>query len=270
MTIREILLDEQDAATLSANMIEYNMANKRCPVAANTNIKVADTLAFEQFTRHPNRRILGVGAFTHVVEAGDDFFMMDIGRYCSIARGVRIVNGHHPIHSVTTNPWHYADYYRDNLPEELRYAGPYEPFTRSYGRGRIGNDVWIGGHCIIRSGLTIGDGAVIASGSVVMKDVPSYAVVGGNPARIIRYRFPAEIIERFVSLHWWDYSPESFRDINMFNVADFLNEMERRKEAGDLALFHPRKFRFSEGRLEDVTPDSSGDALADNRCQSFG
>lgn len=196
--------------------------------------------------------ILPAGTFSYVVEASNDFFQMNIGRYCSIARGTRIVNGNHPIQSVTTNPYHYGDFFKKHLPDEFRYAGPKPEgfFERSYGRGSIGNDVWIGAHCIIRSGISIGDGAVIASGSTVVKDVPPYTIVGGNPAKPIRARFPQEIIDRLLELAWWNHDPRSFRDLNMFDVESYVSTMEERSEKGLLAPFEPVQFRFMAGRLE--------------------
>lgn len=249
MTISRVKLPQDDAEVLAQNLIEYNMAQRKCPIPAGSELSVLNNGVFEQFTRHPNRKIIPSGSFTHIVDCGDDFFQMSVGRYCSIARGSHVVNGHHPLHSVTTNPYHYAEYYRDNLPENLRYTGGVETFERSYGRGKIGNDVWIGAYCVIRSGITIGDGAVIPTGSVITKDVAPYSIVGGNPAKLIRLRFDQEIVDRFMNLQWWNYSPESFRDINMFNVVGFLDEMECRKEAGDLIPFHPNRFCFHDGRL---------------------
>lgn len=250
-----IKISEKDAKVLSLNLVEYNMADKQYPIAAGTEVIVNDASVFEQYTRHPARRILSLGAFTHVVDAGDDFYLLKIGRYCSVARGTRIVNGHHPLHSVSTSPYHYSKYYQNYLPESLRYTGPVENFHRGYGLGVVGNDVWLGAHCVIRSGLVIGDGAVVASGSVVTKDVPPYAIVGGNPAKIIRYRFPSEIIDRFNDLRWWDYAPETFRDVNMFDVLGFINEMELRRDKGYLRPFKQNKFKFINGELNQIPPE---------------
>ena len=72
----------------------------------------------------------------------------------------------------------------------------------------IGNDVWIGRNAIIMDGVEIGSGAVVASGAIVTKDVPPYAIVGGVPAKVIRYRFDEQTIERLIESRWWDYPDE--------------------------------------------------------------
>ena len=249
MGIEKFTVTEADARTLAEGVIEYNQGADKRPIRPGEVVRYTSGRIVEQYSRHPYGRILPAGAFTHVVDAGDSFFQFDIGRYCSIARGTNIVNGHHPVHSVTTSPYHYSGWYKNNLPAEMRYAGPDVPFPRDYGRGKIGNDVWIGSHCVIRSGISIGDGSVIASGSVVVKDVPPYTIVGGNPAKPIRMRFEQEIVDRFVTLQWWSYSPESFRDINMFDVTLFLDEMEKRKDRGDLVPFSPKQFKIISGEI---------------------
>tara|TARA_Y100001951_G_scaffold103761_1_gene113389 strand:+ start:421 stop:804 length:384 start_codon:yes stop_codon:yes gene_type:complete len=79
-------------------------------------------------------------------------------------------------------------------------------------RTRIGNDVWLGHSARVRSGVEIGHGAVVAMGSVVTRDVPPYAIVGGNPARVLRWRFSEEIIDRLLASKWWDLSDEELRE----------------------------------------------------------
>jgi acetyltransferase-like isoleucine patch superfamily enzyme len=118
-----------------------------------------------------------------------------IGRYCSIADGVRIINGNHPIglkstHALFHNPmFGYCDDW---------IGGPLNPTE-------IGNDVWIGANAVILPEVNrIGNGAVIGAGAVVSKDVPDYAVVLGNPARVVKYRFSDETIAALLEEKWWE------------------------------------------------------------------
>ncbi len=92
----------------------------------------------------------------------------------------------------------------------------------SVGPIRIGNDVWIGASAQIMSGVTIGDGAIVGAGAIVTRDVPAYAVVGGNPARIIRFRFESDLIERLMSIEWWNWSEDRLR-----SESDFLLELHK-------------------------------------------
>ena len=110
---------------------------------------------------------------------------MDIGRFCSIAHGVQVADGHHPIHALSSSPYTYGPWMM-SLPEHVRYTAETEDFKQNYGRVKVGNDVWIGANVLIKAGVTIGNGAVIASGSVVVSDVEDYAIVGGNPAKLIK------------------------------------------------------------------------------------
>lgn len=117
-----------------------------------------------------------------------------IGSFCSIAPGVHVGAGNHEYKYVTTHPILFDKYYEKkiNIPKNLRQV---EGLKDKEKETLIGNDVWIGLNSIIKRGIKIGNGAVIAAGSVVVKDVPEYAIVGGNPARIIKYRTSEENIE---------------------------------------------------------------------------
>lgn len=123
-----------------------------------------------------------------------------IGKFCALGEGVRfIMNGaNHRMDGPSTFPFPIMG---------GSWSEHFDLFTNLPGRGDtvVGNDVWFGYHAMVMPGVRIGNGAIIASGSVVVNDVPEYSIVGGNPARVIRHRFPEEEIARLVALAWWDW-----------------------------------------------------------------
>ena len=124
----------------------------------------------------------------------------DIGRYCSIASEVCTVGGRHPTSDwVSTSPV----FFSNDCQCGTTYVSE-KLFDESSPKTIIGNDVWIGARAMILSGVKIGDGAVIAAGAVVVKDVEPYTIVGGVPAKPIRKRFTDEQIDAFIQLKWWD------------------------------------------------------------------
>lgn len=124
-----------------------------------------------------------------------------IGSFCSFARNVRFIMGaaNHPMNTFSTFIFPELD---NNFISKLGMTKADMPVKRDT---VIGNDVWIGRHAVIMPGVHVGDGAVIGAYALVTKDVPAYAIVGGNPAKIIRSRFDQDTIDWLEDFQWWQY-----------------------------------------------------------------
>jgi acetyltransferase-like isoleucine patch superfamily enzyme len=144
-----------------------------------------------------------IGNHTYI-QKGSNVFNADIGKFCSIASGVSIGPGIHKTDGVSTHPI----FYLQNTPLIKKFCDS-DTFMASK-RTSIGHDVWIGQSAIVLDGVSIGIGAIIAAGSVVTKDVAPYAIVGGIPAKLIKYRFEQVIITKLIESKWWNFKEEWF------------------------------------------------------------
>jgi acetyltransferase-like isoleucine patch superfamily enzyme len=145
---------------------------------------------------------------------------VSIGRYCSIAHDVKIlVGGYHHWEWVTTYP------IRANFDLPGKYTDG-QPYTK--GDVVIGSDVWIGEGAFILSGLKVGNGAVIGAHAVCVADIPDYAIVGGNPAKIIRMRFGDAQIQALLRISWWNWDRDLvIKDLSLLcspNVDEFISK----------------------------------------------
>lgn len=131
-----------------------------------------------------------------------------IGRYCSIGEGCLLGAGEHPTQFLSTSPRVYGNNYNNIIKQT-----------------RIGNDVWIGAKAIVKCGITIGNGAIIGAGAVITKDVPPYAIVGGVPARLIRYRFDKETIEKLQQTEWWELPRKQLVRLPFTSVSASLQQL---------------------------------------------
>ncbi len=155
--------------------------------------------------------IKSVGDFTYghehiTIFSWNEGYNVYIGKFCSIANNCKIyVGGNHRSDWITTYPFGHV---HTNIFNTFSGSG----IPSSKGDVIIGNDVWIGANTTIMSGITIGDGAVIANNSHVVKDVDPYTIVGGNPAKYIKQRFSDNQIQKLLIMKWWD---KSIDEINM-------------------------------------------------------
>jgi acetyltransferase-like isoleucine patch superfamily enzyme len=152
-----------------------------------------------------------------------------IGNYCSIAEGsVFILGGEHRTKAVSTFP------FDQSSKDQIRISSS---ATYSKGDIEIGHDVWIGERSIVLSGVRIGHGAVIGAGSVISSNVPDYAIVVGNPAEIVKYRFSPDLIRKLLQIEWWHW-PETLvlsnQDCLISNATDSIDKMQKLVETNNV------------------------------------
>jgi len=191
---------------------------ERCLIAARKKCFWASTWSFAdkncQFDAYVR---LYKGVFLRSVKVGKASYISrntqagfaSIGNYCSIGPEVIIGGlGKHPVNQLSTHPAFYSPHLRAGISFVNSETFEELPHTM------IGSDVWIGVRAIILDGVTVGDGAVIAAGALVNKNVPPYAVVAGVPARVIRYRFDEQVIDVLLNWKWWNLPEENVQKIS--------------------------------------------------------
>lgn len=155
-----------------------------------------ETYRFEQFFSH--------GAYSN---------LKSIGNFCSIGDDVTIIKGHHPIEFVSTHPFSYEKKCGNYIDADIDISNEIKT-----DKVIIKNDVWIGANVSIMPGVTIENGAIIATGAIVTKNVPAYAIVGGVPAKLVRYRFEPSIREQLLETEWWLWPHEKIKkNITLFH-----------------------------------------------------
>ena len=137
---------------------------------------------------------------------------LEIGSYCAFGVGISIILSNHNYNFASMQ----YTLYKKNF-QKL-------PYENSPAKTIIGNDVWIGDNVIVLPGITIGTGAILAANAIVTKDVQPYSIVGGNPAKLIKYRFSKEIIEDMLASKWWEWSDQQIKDNKEFFFKNFNNE----------------------------------------------
>lgn len=174
---------------------------------------------------------VSIGAYSYCVSGY--IMAATIGRYCSFGEDVQIGRQNHPTDWVSTSPFLYLK--SENILDivsfkglggnEINYKYNQEAQPTKLRKTVIGNDVWIGHGAYINAGVNIGDGVIVAAASVVTKDIPDFAIVGGNPAKIIKYRFDEEVMSAIKESRWWDYSPDELSDLRAHIPLEFVENL---------------------------------------------
>ncbi|MFB9224735.1 CatB-related O-acetyltransferase [Paracoccus cavernae] len=191
-----------------------------------------EKLKVSDFTLHFVRegRLMILGSLGYMSYAHSPIHRFSTGAFCSIASDLKMMRANHPHERVSTHPLSFGPYYiglaRELGAKSTKIASRYNGMP---GPAKIQNDVWIAADVTIAGDITIGTGAVIAGGAVVTKDVPPYAIVGGVPAKVIKYRFPPELIARLLATEWWNYPLEVLAEFSFDDPEAFCTAFERRK-----------------------------------------
>ncbi|WP_449434955.1 CatB-related O-acetyltransferase [Pseudomonas putida] len=180
---------------------------------------------------------LKVGAHTYIRSASRLALVSSIGRFCSIGSGCVIGQEKrtHPVEWVSTHPFQY-----ESTPLE------YKP-TCTY--ATIGHDVWIGHEATVMEGVNVGTGAIVATKAVVTRDVPPYAIVGGNPAKILKFRHSEAVIERLLKSEWWNLEVEYLKRLALDEPEVFLDSLASQGSA-PLAVY--KSLRLTRRAVESV------------------
>lgn len=207
--------------SIIVKVMRFVKGTNKCPCfISNRSRKIygrRDNLKRYWFAKYKN---LIVGKYTYGYEFIENKSLKSIGAFCSIAHGTVIVPNDHRMDWVTTSPilavkdfgFTDRDLNMEYCPSEKREV-------------IIGNDVWIGANCIIFEGVKIGDGAVIAAGSIIRHDVPPYAVVV-NVDKIIKYRFSKDVIDKLLKIQWWNWPDDKIKEnLNLlYNPEKFVEK----------------------------------------------
>lgn len=187
-----------------------------------------------------------IGAFSYAVSG---FYSgVTIGRYTSIGENVQMGRASHPLTWVSTSPFFYLREKIFEVGEGFSSAPLYHAYgapdwqnavSTQFKPISIGNDVYIGHGAMVMPGVTIGDGAVVAAMAVVTKNVPPYAIVGGNPARIIRMRHDPIIAAQLLFIRWWDYAPWQLQEVDFANPAAAIEGLKRVAESAPIYAPEP-------------------------------
>lgn len=206
----------------SLKLIKQIFCGRISPFCYIRNCEISNIVRIKRFCKLINVK---VGEYSYIAN-NSHLINCSIGKFCSIGPFVKIGLGKHPVDRFSTSPIFYST--KNPLRINLVSQNTFKEFEEV----SIGNDVWIGANAIIMDGVKIGDGAIVAAGAVVTKDVPDYAIVGGVPAKIIKYRFEESIIQKLKTVKWWEMDLNRLNNYEreFENIELFLNKIMEKED----------------------------------------
>lgn len=202
---------------IRAVILEFKFKDKGLKISALSNARRCSFGEKNTIYPYVSLKEVSLGDLTYIAQ-GTEIVKTRIGKFCSIGPDCKIGLGKHPSNTfVSTHPVFFSTL------EQAQVSFVDKSYFEEYENIVIGNDVWLGANVVVVDGVSISDGVIVAAGSVVTKDVPPYAVVGGVPAKIIKYRFDEDEIKQLLKIKWWDMNieylrknVEKFHDIKLF------------------------------------------------------
>ncbi len=209
-----------------------------------------NSVRFERYSQHSTLgHIAPLGAFSYTYSPISPCNI--IGRYCAIGLDVRVMQDQNPVDWVSTSSAFYSTEKFGFWVDHSRQLDFEKPSTKPKPVA-IMNDVWIGQQVILKGGITIGNGAVIGAGSVVTRDVLPYSIVGGAPARHIRYRFDEHTRLALEDTAWWECHLSSLGSFDFSDVGSFIKDFMRAKSQGTLEFLPEQRKTLMEHLSENI------------------
>lgn len=206
------------AKLIKSKIIEYKNKDKFLKIGYMANATKCKFGIYNTIYNEVSLNEVTLGDFTYIA-GNTNISKTTIGKFCSIGPYCKIGLGKHPTKDfVSTHPVFFSTLKQAQVTfADINYFDEFAYII-------IGNDVWLGANVIVVDGVKIGDGAIVAAGSVVTKDIPPYAIVGGVPAKIIKYRFEKEEIKKLLQLKWWDMDVEYLKEnfIKFHNIKSLI------------------------------------------------
>lgn len=231
------LLEYHNIFTFRTGLNRRECSSYKCRFKTGNLISINKESLIEPFSTISNgSNFYSIGSFSSIASSLP--IKLKVGRFTEIGQNVSVLGFRHPIEAVTTSSASF-NFCRENIHTYLDFANhrdgtlvtpsPADIPQPNEKEIIIGNDVWIGSNVVLSGGIEVGDGAIIAANSIVTKSVLPYTIVGGNPAKMIRYRFSENIISELKSIKWWEYELSDLMKLDLRKPEKFIENFHNHK-----------------------------------------